>query len=74
MSVLDFEDLKIDSSRERLDFSRRISEVINGLDGVDGTEEVFIGACLSSRVERVSENCCTRLLQEKSTALRQRRH
>lgn len=56
---LDFEDLKIDSSRERFDFSRRISGVINGLDGVDETEEVFVGACLSSRVERVSENCCT---------------
>ena len=51
MSVLDFEDLKIDSSRERLDFSRRISGVMNGLDGVDGTDEVFVGACLSSRVE-----------------------
>jgi len=56
---LDFEDLKIDSSLERLDFSRRISGVIKGLDGVDGMEEVFVGACLSSRVERVSENCCT---------------
>ena len=49
----------MDSSRERFDFSRRISGVINGLDGVDETEEVFVGACLSSRVERVSENCCT---------------
>ena len=49
----------MDSSRERLDFSRRISGVINGFDEVDGTEEVFGGVCLSNRVERVSENCCT---------------
>ena len=45
LSVLDFEDLKIVSSRDRFDFSRRISGVINGLDGVDETEEVFVGAC-----------------------------
>ena len=57
LSVLDFEDLKIDSSRERFDFSRRISGVMNGLEGVDGQEEVFGGACLSRRVESVSENC-----------------
>ena len=53
----DLVDLKIDSSRERLDFSRRISGVMNGLEGVDGHEEVFRGACLSSRVVSVSENC-----------------
>ncbi len=57
LSVWDFEDLNIDSSRERMDFSRRISGVMNGLDGVDGQEVVFGGACLSRRVERVSENC-----------------
>ena len=43
MLALDFEDLEIYSSRERSEFSRRISGVINDLDGSDGTDEVFVG-------------------------------
>ena len=41
------------SSLERLDFSERISSVINGLWGLDEQVTDLTGACLSSIVIRV---------------------
>lgn len=57
LSICNFDDLKIDSSLERFDFSIRISGVMKGLCGRDGKEEVLAGACLSSRLDNVFENC-----------------
>ena len=46
------------SSFDRIDFSWRISGVINGLLGREGQVTVLSGACLSSIVEIVELNSC----------------
>ena len=45
------------SSWERFVFSVRMSSVMNGFRELKGQVMVLSGACLSSRVDRVEENC-----------------